>query len=106
MTDGGLQDRPCSEDSTVHDTALLLPGREPDVSVAFVPAPDVVTQGGTVAAALVAARAAAIGAVRGTIEEGEEPSAAPPGAIVETIDVPVPLPASGQRASRPEAAPA
>ena len=74
-------------------TVLLLPGQEPDVYVAFVPALDVVTQGGTVAEALVAAREAATLAIRGMLEEGEEVPVEPPGAMVETIDVSVPVPA-------------
>lgn len=74
-------------------TTLLLPGHEPDVYVAFVPVLDVVTQGGTIAEALVAAREAATLAIRGMIEDGEEVPVEPPGAIVEAIDVPVPVPA-------------
>lgn len=74
-------------------TALLLPGQEPGVYVAFVPALDVVTQGSTVADALVAAREAATLAVRGMVEDGEEVPVESTGAVVETIDVPVPVPA-------------
>ncbi len=74
-------------------TALLLQETDPHVHVAYVPILGVVTQGGTADEALTAAREAAILAIRGMLEDGEELPAEPPGAIIETIDVPVPVPA-------------
>jgi predicted RNase H-like HicB family nuclease len=74
-------------------TVLLFPGEDPEVYVAFVPGLDVVTQGEGVEGALVAAREASVLALKDMIEAGEEILAEPPGAIVETIDVPLPVPA-------------
>ena len=74
-------------------TVLLLPEADPEVYVAYVPVLGVVTQGRTKEDALVAAREAATLALQDLIEDGEEVFAEPAGAIVETIDVPVPVPA-------------
>lgn len=70
-------------------TTLLLPGEDPDLYVAFVPALDVVTQGEGIEGALLDAREASILAVRGMIEDGEVVPIEAAGAVVETIDVPV-----------------
>ncbi len=72
-------------------TVILLPGQVSEVYVAFVPALDVVTQGDTVEEALVAARDAAMLAVRGMVKDGEEVPIERAPAIVETIDVPLPV---------------
>ena len=74
-------------------TVLLLLGQVSDVYVAFVPALDVVTQGDTIAEAVAAAREAATLAVRGMIKDGEDVPVERAQAIVETIDVPLPVPA-------------
>lgn len=73
-------------------TVLLLPETDPDVHVAYVPVLGVVTQGPTREDALVAAREAATLAIEDLVQEGEEVYAEPPGAIVETIEVPLPVP--------------
>lgn len=74
-------------------TVLLLPETDPEVHVAYVPVLGVVTQGRTVADALVAAHEAASLALQDLVDEGEEVYAEPPGAIMETIEVDVPVPA-------------
>ena len=74
-------------------TVLLFPGEDPEVYVAFVPGLDVVTQGEGVEGALAAAREASILVLKDMVEAGEEILAEPPGAIVETIEVPLPVPA-------------
>lgn len=81
------------ETLAVRYTVLLLPETDPEVHVAYVPVLGVVTQGRTREDALVAAREAATLALEDLIGEGEEVYAEPPGAIVETIDVPIPVPA-------------
>lgn len=73
-------------------TVLLLPETDPMVYVAYVPVLGVVTQGRTREDALVAAREAATLALRDVMNEGEEVYAEPPGAVVETIEVDVPVP--------------
>lgn len=72
-------------------TVLLVPKTDPDVHIAYVPVLGVVTQGGTVADALAAAHEAATLALQDIVEEGEEVFAEPPGTIVETIEVDVPV---------------
>ena len=74
-------------------TVLLLPETDPEVHVAYVPVLGVVTQGRTREDALSAAREAATLALEDLVDDGEETYAEPPGAIVETIDVPLPVPA-------------
>ena len=74
-------------------TVLLLPETDPEVYVAYVPVLGVVTQGRSREDALVAAREAATLALQDLIQDGEEVFAEPAGAIVETIDVPAPVPA-------------
>jgi predicted RNase H-like HicB family nuclease len=78
----------------VRYSVLLLPETDPDVHIAYVPVLGVVTQGRTVADALVAAHEAATLALQDMVEEGEEVYAEPPGAIVESIEVDVPVPAA------------
>lgn len=73
-------------------TVLLVPGEDPAVYVAYVPGLDVTTQGEGRAGALAAAHEASILAIEDMIERGEEILAEPPGAIVETIEVDVPVP--------------
>lgn len=75
-------------------TVLLLPETDPDVHIAYVPVLGVVTQGRTVADALVAAHEAASLTLQNMVEEGEEVYAEPPGAFVETIEVDVPVAAA------------
>jgi predicted RNase H-like HicB family nuclease len=77
----------------VRYTVLLLPETDPAVHVAYVPVLGVVTQGRTREEALVAAREAAALALQDLVADGEEVYAEPPGAIVETIEVPLPVPA-------------
>ncbi len=74
-------------------TVLLLPETDPEVYVAYGPVLAIVTQGRSREDALVAAREAATLALRDLIEDGEEVFAETGAAIVETIDVPVPVPA-------------
>ncbi len=74
-------------------TVLLLPETDPELYVAYVPVLGVVTQGRTREDALVAAREAATLALQDLIEDGDEVYAEPPGAVVETIEVPGPVPA-------------
>lgn len=73
-------------------TVLLFPGEDPEVYVAFVPGLDVATQGEGVEGALAAAREASVLAIEEMVERGEEILAEPPGAVVESIDVDVPVP--------------
>jgi predicted RNase H-like HicB family nuclease len=82
-----------TEKTIVRYTVLLLPDTDPDVFVAPVPVLGVVTQGRSREDALVAAREAATLAPQDLVEDGEEVYAEPRGAIVETIDVSVPVPA-------------
>jgi predicted RNase H-like HicB family nuclease len=72
-------------------TVLLLPETDPDVYVAYVPVLDVVTQGDTFEEALVAAREAATLAVRAMLRDGEDVPPEPAGAIVASVEVPVPV---------------
>jgi predicted RNase H-like HicB family nuclease len=74
-------------------TVLLLPGEDPELYVAFVPGLDVVTQGEGVEGALIAAREACALAVKDMIENGEEILVERGTAIMDTIDVDVPVPA-------------
>jgi predicted RNase H-like HicB family nuclease len=78
----------------VRYTALLLPGHEPGVYVAFVPALDLVTQGEGIEGAIQAAREAATLAVRGLVRDGEEVPVEPAGGIVAGIEVAVPAEAT------------
>ena len=71
-------------------TVLLLPGEEPGIYVAFVPALDVVTQGRGIERALVAAEEASALAVSGMIEDGEEVPIERGCAVTAAIEVPVP----------------
>lgn len=71
-------------------TVLLLPETDPDVYVAYVPVLGVTTQGGTREEALVAAREAAVLALRGMLEDDEEIPNEPPGAITASIEISVP----------------
>ena len=73
-------------------TVLLFPGEDPEVYVAFVPGLDVATQGEGIDGALAAAREASILALEEMIERGDEILVEPEGAIVETIDVSLPVP--------------
>ena len=75
-------------------TALLLPETDPDVYVVYVPVLGVVTQGKSFEEALVAAREAATLAVAGLADDGEEIPAEPAGAVVASVDVPVPAQAA------------
>ena len=71
-------------------SVLLLPETDPDVYVAYVPVLGVVTQGDTLEDALVAAREAAVLAVRGMVADGEEVPTEPAGAVVSAVEVTIP----------------
>lgn len=71
-------------------TALLVPERDPDVYVAYVPVLDVTTQGSTIEAALAAAREAVTLARRGLVADGEPVLEEPPGAITASVELPTP----------------
>ena len=71
-------------------SVLLLPETDPDVYVAYVPVLGVVTQGDTLEDALVAAREAAVLAVRGMAADGEEVPTEPAGAVVSAVEVTIP----------------
>lgn len=75
-------------------TVLLLPGEDPEVYVAFVPGLDVVTQGDGIEGAMAAAREASILAIKDMIGGGEEILVERGDAIMDTIEVDVPVPAA------------
>jgi predicted RNase H-like HicB family nuclease len=71
-------------------TVLLLPESDPEVYVAYVPVLGVTTEGRTFEEAVTAAHEAATLAVRGLVADGEEVPTEPAGAVVASVDVPVP----------------
>ncbi len=72
-------------------TVLLLPGHDPGIFVAFVPALDVVAQGENIERAIAAAEEASALAIEAMIEDGEDVPTERGLAITATIDVPVPV---------------
>ena len=73
-------------------TVLLLSGDDPGACIAFVPGPDVVTQGEGIEGALTAACETPVLATEEMMERGEEALTEPKGAIVGAIDVDTSVP--------------